>query len=183
MAKKENLNNPENVTPQESIEDTNETATQIEEIEESNVPATAAPAFSGVIAGNQEDLFKTKLMAMWTSIPAEKPAAILKASQDADYNMMDYFDKNPGSYILVKDVLIHNVELLNEETGEMSTQARCVLIDTNGLTYSSVSAGVLSSLQKIFPLFGIPTWPDGLKISARRVKTRRFQTINLIVVD
>jgi len=153
-----------------------------QDTQESMLPDTTT-AFPGMLAGNSEDLFKSKMMAMWTSIPSENRGQILKASQDADFNLMDYFDKNPGSFIPVRDVLIHNVELIDEETGATQTQARTVLIDTNGLTYSSVSAGVLSSLQKIFPLYGFPTWNEGLKITARRVKTRRFQTINLLVQD
>lgn len=137
----------------------------------------------GLLAGNAADLFNSQIMAMWSSIPREQPALILKASQDSDHNMMDYFDENPGAFILAKHVLIHNVQIADEETGELVTQTRTVIIDTNGVTYSSVSAGVLGSLQKIFALFGMPEWTDGLKLTARRVKTRKYKTINLTVVD
>ena len=149
-----------------------------------------ADAEAGMLIGQSQDLFKTSLMAMWTSIDPANKSLILKASGDADYNLMAYFDKNPGGFIEVVDVLVHNVQIADDEaadpeTGELHyiTATRTVLIDKNGLTYASVSQGVGGSLQKIFALYGWPTWSNGLKMTARRVQTRKFQTINLLVLD
>jgi hypothetical protein len=163
-----------------------ENPTMIEEPTNALAPTHTVEA--GMLIGQAQDLFSTALMAMWTSIDPAKKALILRASGDADTNLIAWFDKNPGQSIDVVDVLVHNVQLASDdadETGEVmyTTQARTVLIDKAGVTYSSVSQGVLGSLQKIIALYGPPTWPDGLKITARRVKTRKFTTINLLVID
>ncbi len=173
---------------QEKIQDVNETATSTQDITKETALANPKTAEEGMLIGNQEDIFKSSLMAMWTSIDPDKKSLILRASGDADFNLMEWFDKHPAACIEAVDVLVHNVQIASgdaDENGELfyTTQARTVIIDKQGTTYSSVSQGVLGSLQKIFALYGPPTWPDGLKLTARRVKTRKFTTINLLVQD
>lgn len=137
----------------------------------------------GVAVGNINDMFGASMLTMWTSLDQNNKAGILGAMQDADHNLMTYFDDNPGAVINMKDVLIHNVQIADESTGELTTQPRTIIIDDKGVTYSSVSMGVLGSLQKIFALFGQPTYNQPLKIQARRVKTRKYTTINLKVIE
>jgi len=142
-----------------------------------------AMAMGGTSMGDTSKLFATMSeQAVWTSIPLEQKALILKAMQNADYSMIDWFDSNPGKNISLSDVLIHNVNIPDEETGEMIPCVRTVLIDSEGMTYSSVSKGVLDSLHKLFSLYGMPPYAEPLKVYARRVKTRRYQTINLLPV-
>lgn len=179
-----NVNSPEFIAAQDNVtqEIVNTEPQQTYEV------ANPVNAESGMLIGNSQDLFKTNLMAMWTSIDPAKKALILRASGDSDFSMMEWFDKHPAEAINVVDVLVHNVQLASEETNEdgevlYTTQPRTVLIDAAGNTYSSVSQGVLGSLQKIIALYGPPSWPEGLKITARRVKTRRFTTINLLVQE
>lgn len=137
----------------------------------------------GLAVGNVSEMFGASMLTMWTSLAPENRAAILGAMQDADFNLMTYFDDNPGVNVAMKDVLIHNVQIADEQTGELITQPRTVIIDDKGKTYASVSTGVLGSLQKIFAIFGLPTYDKPLKIQARRIKTRKFTTINLRVVE
>lgn len=136
----------------------------------------------GFSSGNVASIFSPQQFAVWTSISADDPAKILAAMQDADYNLIDYMDEHPGATLLLSDVLMHNVQIVDEESGEVKTEARTVLIDVDGKKYASVSRGVIGSLQKIFPLFGIPPYDPPMAITARRVKTRKFKTINITVV-
>lgn len=136
----------------------------------------------GFSAGNVASIFTPQQFAVWTSLNQDNPEKILLAMQDADYSLIDYMDEHPGAVLLLQDVLIHNIQLTDEETGELKTEPRTVLIDVDGKRYASVSRGVIGSLQKIFPLFGIPPYDPPMAITARRVKTRKFKTININVV-
>ncbi len=137
----------------------------------------------GLAVGNVNEMFGAVMLTMWTSLDPDNKAGILGAMQDADYNLMNYFDDNPGAVVNMKDVLIHNVQIADETSGELTTQPRTVIIDDKGVTYASVSMGVLGSLQKIFAIFGTPSYKKPLKIQARRVKTRKYSTINIRVVE
>ncbi len=175
MAKDNKKDQTVNETP---APDQNQEATQVEDNQSSEVAVVNnSISDQAAIFGNAPAL------TMWTSLAADNKIGKLAAMQDADYQLMTYFDDNPGSFINLKDVLIHNVQIADEDTGELIQQARTVLIDDKGKTYASVSGGVIGSLQKIFAIFGPPTYIPPMKITARRVKTRKFSTINLRVME
>lgn len=116
----------------------------------------------------------------WASIAddgtRESRAKVLNAIDNAE-SFRDV--KEP---VTVKDVIVHNVEFVNED-GEIVQATRVVFVGPDGKSYASVANGVVSSLKKIFGLFGLPPWVPPLKLAPKEVKTRKgFRTLRVEVV-
>lgn len=90
-----------------------------------------------------------------------------------------------GEEFLLRHIYIEAIQCLNEQTGELTTCPRIVLISPSGESYQAVSMGVYGSLKKILQLFGDPsTWEFALRCVARRVKTRRgYYTTTVEILD
>lgn len=82
--------------------------------------------------------------------------------------------------IVVTDIVAHNIELLDDETGEISPATRIVLVDENGNGYDCVAQGIFSSIQKIIGLVGPAPWNPGLKVRPKMVRTRKgYKTMTI----
>lgn len=93
------------------------------------------------------------------------------------YNMINNPDKRIsdviGEVINMKDILAHNIDVVSEETGELMTALRVVIIDAEGISYEAVSQGVSNSLQRIMDIFGQPnTWESPIPVKAVQKSTR-----------
>lgn len=96
---------------------------------------------------------------------AKERAAVFNASNNPEHKIADYINKT----IMVKDVLAEQVELTDEESGEIQTAVRVVLIDTKGESYQAISTGIYSALKRAIQVFGAPTWDEGLPILVKQV--------------
>ncbi len=108
-------------------------------------------------------------MSMYTSMSAntnEEKAKLFNAMNNPDHRISDMI----GKTITVKDVFIEEVEMANEETGEVVRAPRIVVIDVEGRSYQAVSVGVLSAFKKLFGLYGQPTWEEGITLEVRQLK-------------
>lgn len=89
-----------------------------------------------------------------------------------------------GEILEIKDVIAHYVQMESmEDTGEIITAPRIVLIDKEGATYACVSTGIMQSLKQIFMLFGTPTWEDPVKVKVIEKKGRKgykFLSLELV---
>lgn len=85
-----------------------------------------------------------------------------------------------GATLEIVDVVAHEIILRDDEKGDIKS-VRVVLIAKDGNLYTAVSEGVMSSLQRIFNIVGMPSWKDEpLAIVPRLVKTRRgYRVLNL----
>jgi hypothetical protein len=119
---------------------------------------------------------------MWCSIRKDDVAmraVILKASQAADEHAADLGkDAWPTAHILA-----HEVDCLDDATGELRTLTRLVLIRPDGKTCDMVSEGARKSMQLIIGLYGPPPWSPALMITVERKKTRRGFTTFLLSVQ
>lgn len=107
--------------------------------------------------------------------------AIYNAVNTQDTQLADHI----GEVLEIVDVVAHPVRLTDSETGEITDALRTVLIDTKGIKYGAVSAGITSSLQKIFAIVGMPSWVDEpVKMRVKQVKTNnganKVNTIELV---
>lgn len=110
--------------------------------------------------------------------------AIFNALNAADENIADHI----GETLAVVDVIAHPVEITDENTGEIITALRTVLITKEGKSYVAVSMGITSALSKIFSIVGMPdggAWHDEpVKMKIKQVKTRngnnKVNTIELV---
>lgn len=105
--------------------------------------------------------------------------AIYNAINNAEFKIDDF----KGKQINVVNVVAHPVHLVADETGEELDALRIVLIDDEGKGYESVATGVMSSLEKIFNIVGMPTYNPPLAVMPREQKTRKgYKTLTLDLV-
>jgi hypothetical protein len=85
--------------------------------------------------------------------------------------------------IIVTDIIAHNIQLVDEETGEMNDATRCVLITEDGQGYECVAGGVVSSIKKIVGIVGRAPWTPGIKMMPREVRTRKgYRTLTIELI-
>ena len=95
----------------------------------------------------------------------EARVAVYNAINSPDHKLSDFI----GKRIEVTDLCI---EHMNKETGEMEANARVVLIDKNGESYTCVSGGIYSAVKKLVTVFGEPTWEPALPIEVQNISTK-----------
>lgn len=84
----------------------------------------------------------------------------------------------------VQNIFIHEVNLEDENTGEKMKMPRTVLVNPKGETTAFVSQGVLTSLENLAMLFGMPPWKPALKVRVKETRTRKnFRVYNLELVQ
>ena len=117
-----------------------------------------------------------------TSISNDDKVSLLKAMGNSDHNLLNWCLDNPGEPILMKDILFQPVQMADDETGEITDNVRLVVIDKDGTSYSAVSVGAVSSMQRLISVMGQPPYADGLAIIAKQVPTRKgFKTTQIML--
>jgi hypothetical protein len=130
------------------------------------------------------DIFAQPGRGMFTTLDTTKNKAMIAAAMsDADFNLMEYFDKG-NSPINMIGVMVQSVNLTDDESGEVTSTYRTVIFDDQNRTFAAVSEGVIGSLQNIFALYGFPSKENPIKVAARRKRTRKgFNVTNLVPVE
>lgn len=117
--------------------------------------------------------------ANWQLTSKPDKARLMKAFQQADLKADDIL----GKPISVTHVLVHPVEIVDEETGEVTPCHRTVFVLDDGRTVGFVSAGILKSLGLICAMEGTGPWPGGITLMVRQItvkRARRMYVIDLI---
>ena len=114
----------------------------------------------------------------------------MKAESDTDkvklFNAMNNPDKRVADCINMtinaKDLYIEIVNCTNEETGEVTSCPRIVIIDDKGVSYQAVSIGIYSALKKAIQVFGEPTWNKPVKLMVQQITkgTRKMLTLSVV---
>lgn len=71
------------------------------------------------------------------------------------------------------NVVAEQIEVTNEETGEVSIAPRIIIIDKDYNSYSCVSVGIRNSLSRLFSIFGPPcVWdsPFTMLVGQKKIK-------------
>lgn len=103
----------------------------------------------------------------------EAKVAMYNAINSPDHKLSDFV----GKKLNIKDISIERVENPSDETGEMVANARVVLIDENGESYTCVSSGIYSAIKKLVAVFGEPTWEPALPVEIQNLSTKRGRKI------
>lgn len=101
-----------------------------------------------------------------TASTIEEKASLFKAMNNPDFRVSDCINKT----IMAKDVYCETVQCVNRNTGEVTHAPRIVIIDMEGKGYQCVSIGMLGALKKVFQVFGMPTWEQGLPLEIKQIK-------------
>ena len=99
----------------------------------------------------------------------EALVAMYNAINSPDHKLSDFV----GKKLNIKDISIERVDNMNDETGEMVANARVVLIDENGESYTCVSSGIQSAIKKLVSVFGEPTWEPALPVEVQNLSTKK----------
>lgn len=106
--------------------------------------------------------------------------AIYNAIQTPDGKVADHINET----LEVVNVVAHPVTLTDEQTGELFTALRTVLITKDGKSYEAVSGGISNALARVFSIIGEPTdgaWEkEPVKMKIRQVQTKGNNKINTI---
>lgn len=79
-----------------------------------------------------------------------------------------------GEPLKVVDIVAHKVEVANEESGEIDTATRVVLITEDGQALASVSVGIQGAVRNILSFLGEPsTWDGAVTLVPLEKKGRR----------
>lgn len=107
----------------------------------------------------------------------KEKALLYNAMSNPAHKVADYINQT----IIVRDVYVELIELTDEDTGEVQTAPRIVLIDTEGDTYQAVSKGIFNALTRLIRTFGEPTWEDGIPCLVRQISLGKNQMLTLEV--
>lgn len=88
-----------------------------------------------------------------------------------------------GEPLKVVDIVAHNVEVANEESGEIGEATRIVLITEDGQALASVSLGIQGAVRNILAFLGEPsTWDGAVTLVPMEKKGRRgFRYMTLML--
>lgn len=101
----------------------------------------------------------------------EEQIDVFNALNDAK-SIWDVINENPDLQIRCVNVIAHNNELADMETGEIQGKVRIVFADESGAAYATSSEAVFSTVQQIFAMFGTPDkWAAPLTIKPYRRKS------------
>lgn len=130
-----------------------------------------------------ERLAQTGAPQFYCSIPDTGDRSSKVKIYNAINNAAHKIDDVKGQKINVVDIIAHPVSLVADETGEVMNATRIVLVDDKGVGYETVASGVMSSLEKIFGIVGMPSYDPPLGVVPREQKTRKgYKTLTLDLV-
>lgn len=118
----------------------------------------------------------------YCSIPLdniENKKKVFAVSENADCRLADYLD----TPIMLADVFIQKYDKVDEETGEVLTKTRTILIDETGKSYATASKGLYHSLLKLIALLGTPdTWENPVEVIVKEVTLKNGKTYSITPV-
>lgn len=107
----------------------------------------------------------------------EEKQIMYKAMSNPDKRLGDCINQ----VIFAKDLFMEEVNMVNEETGEVTTCPRIVIIDKDGVSYQSVSFGIFNALKRVISVFGTPTWEQPIPLKVIQVTRKEKKMLSLDV--
>lgn len=106
----------------------------------------------------------------WTSLDLETDEGKRDFIRAKGEDGLD-FDKVKGTTVAIRDILCHEAETANKETGEVTYWIRNVLILEDGTLVSGGSQGIRNSLADMIAVYGNPPWKPAIKVAVKERKT------------
>lgn len=116
--------------------------------------------------------------ASFTSLKNETPEEkqiLYKAMSNPEKRLSDCIN----TVIQAKDLFMEMVDMTNEETGEITTCPRIVIVDKDGVSYQSVSFGIYNALKRVIQVFGAPTWEQPIPLKVIQVTRKEKKMLSL----
>ena len=93
----------------------------------------------------------------------EEKKELFNALEECDVLLNDCV----GQEILIKDVYCEEREIVDDK-GEVRKKYRTILFDMDGQTYATGSYGIFNVIKKLFAIYGVPTWENGVKVKVSK---------------
>lgn len=139
------------------------------------IAATSAASLSATIQGLKNG--NVNVMSTFEGGTFADKLKVLEVMSAAE-PLADHLDET----ILLANVVIQQIEMPDEKTGELLPVPRIILVAEDGTAYAAISSGILKSLENIFGILGQPKeWPGALEIHVSEARSRngfRFMTVN-----
>lgn len=108
----------------------------------------------------------------------KEDAKIFAALNNPEFRIANFINKT----IKVSNVLVEIREILNEETGEIETAPRVVLISEDGKAYQAVSKGIFNAVKNAFEVFGAAPWEPPLEIEVKQIAVGKGSMLTFDVI-
>lgn len=146
-----------------------------------NLNETTAVVKATDDTGNELVLFGRAVKPMFCSMVAKtdtEKAQLFSVMNNPEYRLADEVNE----VITMKDVFAEIVSITDKKTGEIVDVPRIVIIDENNKGHQCVSKGIFSAIQKIFMIYGVPTYnvPLKLKVTGINKDTNRILTLSVV---
>lgn len=110
---------------------------------------------------------------------ADEKKLLANAMNNPDRRLADCVNQE----IAMRDIYVEQVDMVKQDTGEVQTCPRIVIIDADGVSYGCVSFGILGSLKKIMSVYGVPTWAEPVTVKPvfiNKGNDRRILSLQLV---
>lgn len=109
----------------------------------------------------------------------EEKVNLFNVLTNADTKLSD----TVNTVISCENVLFTTGSTTNTETGEVEERERVIVIDTDGQSYHSMSAGLVGSFKNLCLVFGDPKeWATPIDVKVVKKETKKGQTYILEIV-
>lgn len=108
----------------------------------------------------------------------KEDAKIFAALNNPEFRIANFINKT----IKVANVLVEIREILDEETGEIDTAPRVVLISDDGKAYQAVSKGIFNAVKNAFEVFGSAPWEPPLEIEVKQIAVGKGSMLTFDVI-
>lgn len=108
----------------------------------------------------------------------DQRVAFYNATSAPDEQLRDHINE----ILYIRDVYAEPVEVNDDQSGEVRKAVRVIMVDVNGVSYSTLSAGIFNSLKRVFGIFGEPTWENGLALKVKQMNIRERQVLTLVAI-
>ena len=106
--------------------------------------------------------------------------ALFNATNNTATKISDHINEE----IQLSNYFLQNVVMTDMNTGEIQNATRCVLIDTNGVSYGCTASGIFNALKKLVFLFGeAESWIAPISIKIRQIPVARGSMLTFDMIS
>ena len=105
-------------------------------------------------------------------------AKIFAALNNPEYRISNFINKR----IKVQNILVEIREILDEDSGEIETAPRVVLIAEDGKAYQAVSKGIFNAVKNACEVFGSAPWEPELEIEITQIPVGKGSMLTFDVI-
>lgn len=141
---------------------------------DAEVEVVSADAISTALVALSSGNISSDVFSTFDSSKAEQADTVWRALSDSEP-----VKQNIGKDLEIHGLVILRVELLNEQTGEVQSQPRCVFVTAAGEAFHVTSPVVLRDIRTMIALKGQPTAanPVHIRFEEGGSGTRKFVTL------